>query len=170
MTVPCNIDDSTEYRSDDITTNFLYFSILDIMYRWSMMKNIHSPNVVGIGAWGPEIWPHEYLISPIEISANWPGSKQFKLISMGLIRYSWGHILGHHDPIHVKFGVCGVFIMFFWNMVMKRLRCKMQIWWPHTSVLSHLYNHQENGCYIKYKLEIDYTIRPCQGVKMVLHP
>ena len=22
----------------------------------------------------PEIWPHEYVISPIEISVNWPGS------------------------------------------------------------------------------------------------
>ena len=26
--------------------------------------------------WGPEIWPHEYLIRPIEISVNWSGSKQ----------------------------------------------------------------------------------------------
>ena len=25
---------------------------------------------------GPEIWPHEYLISPNEISVNWSGSKQ----------------------------------------------------------------------------------------------
>ena len=23
---------------------------------------------------GPKIWPHEYLISPIEISVTWPGS------------------------------------------------------------------------------------------------
>ena len=43
---------------------FLDFSVLDTMYRWSMMKNIHSPNWVGIGSWGPKIWPHEYLISP----------------------------------------------------------------------------------------------------------
>ena len=44
------------------------------------MKNIHvhSPNWVGIGLWGPEIWPHEYLISPIEISVNWLGSKQIR--------------------------------------------------------------------------------------------
>ena len=55
---------------------FLDFSVLDTMYRWSMMKNIHSPNWVGIGSWGPEIWLHEYLISPIEISVNWSGSKQ----------------------------------------------------------------------------------------------
>ena len=25
---------------------------------------------------GPEVWLCEYLISPIEISVNWPGSKQ----------------------------------------------------------------------------------------------
>ena len=32
------------------------------------MKNIHNPNLMEIGPWGPEKWPHEYLISPIEIS------------------------------------------------------------------------------------------------------
>ena len=41
------------------------------------MKNIHSPNLVEIGSWGLEIWPYEYLICPIEISANWPGSYLF---------------------------------------------------------------------------------------------
>ena len=41
-----------------------------------MMKSLHTPNLVGIGLWGPKIWPHEYKISPIEISVNWPGSKQ----------------------------------------------------------------------------------------------
>ena len=51
---------------------FLHFNILDTTYRCSMMKNIHSPNLF----MGPDIWPHEYLISPIEISVNWPGSKQ----------------------------------------------------------------------------------------------
>ena len=68
-----------EYRSDDVTKNFfLHFSILDTMSRWSMMKNIHSPNLVGIGSWGPEIWPHEHLLSPIEISVNWPGSNSYE--------------------------------------------------------------------------------------------
>ena len=68
-----------EYRSDDVTKNFfLHFSVLDTMSRWSMMKNIHSPNLVGIGSWGPEIWPHEYLLSPIEISVNWPGSNSYE--------------------------------------------------------------------------------------------
>ena len=65
-----------ENGSDDITSHLLHFRVLDTMYQWSMMKNIHSPNLVGIGSWGPEIWPHEYLISPIEISVNWPDSKQ----------------------------------------------------------------------------------------------
>ena len=32
---------------------------------------------------------------------------------MGLIRYSCGHILGHHEPIHVKFGVWRFFIMLY---------------------------------------------------------
>ena len=40
------------------------------------MKNLHTPNLVGIGSWGPKIWPHEYKISPIGISVNSPGSKQ----------------------------------------------------------------------------------------------
>ena len=120
-----------EYRSDDVTKNFfLHFSVLDTMSRWSMMKNIHSPNLVGNGSWGPEIWPHEYLLSPIEISVNWPGSNSyepgqlFTLISMGLIRYLCGHILGHHEPIHVKFGVWRFFIMLYRNMVMEMLKCK----------------------------------------------
>ena len=38
---------------------------------------------------------------------------QFTPISMVLIRYSCGHISGHHEPIHVKFGVWGFFIMFY---------------------------------------------------------
>ena len=67
------------------------------------MKNIHRPNLVGIGSWGPEIWPHEYPISLNESSVNWPGSKQlcyepgqFTLISIGLISCSCGHISDQH--------------------------------------------------------------------------
>ena len=36
---------------------------------------------------------------------------QFTLISMGLILYSCGHILGPHEPIPTKFGVWRFFIM-----------------------------------------------------------
>ena len=71
------------YRSDDITKKtFFFFFCMSAFWivpciQWSMMKNINSPNLVGIGSWGPEIWPHDYLIiSPIEISVNWLGSKQ----------------------------------------------------------------------------------------------
>ena len=127
------------------------------MYQWSMMKNIHSPNLVGICSGGPEIWPHEYLFSPIEISVNWPGFNsyepgQFTLISMGVfmlpyIRPPWTnscqiwcsccHISGHHEPIHVKFGVWKFFIMFYWNMVMKLLKCKKEnLMTSHFSTLS----------------------------------
>ena len=42
---------------------------------------------------------------------------------MGLIRYSCGHISASHELIHVKFGVWG-FFMFYWNIVMKMLKCK----------------------------------------------
>ena len=41
------------------------------------MKNPHTPNLTWIGSWWPEIWLHEYLICPIEISVNWPGSQLF---------------------------------------------------------------------------------------------
>ena len=37
-------------------------------------KTSLCPNWMGIGSWVPEIWPHKYLISHIEISVNWPGS------------------------------------------------------------------------------------------------
>ena len=45
---------------------------------------------------------------------------------MGLIRSSCGRISGPHEPIHVKFGVWGFFIMFYWNIVMKMLKCKKE--------------------------------------------
>ena len=88
-----------EYRSDDVTKNFYCISVFWIPYisreyKWKtftaqiLWKSVHG---------GPEIWPHEYLISPIEI----------------------GHISGPNEPIHVNVGVWGVFIMFYWNMAIK---------------------------------------------------
>ena len=47
-------------------------------FGYHVSVDIHSPNWVGISSWGPEIWPQEYLIRPIEISVNWPGSKQLR--------------------------------------------------------------------------------------------
>ena len=66
---------STEAMTSQKKNSF-HFGVLDTIPRWSMMKNIHSQNLVGIGSWWPKIWPHEYLLSPIEINVNWPGSKQ----------------------------------------------------------------------------------------------
>ena len=93
-----------EYRSDDVTKkNFFWISVF-----WIPCID---------GAW--------WKTSTAQIPNSYePG--QFTLISVGLIRYSCGHILGHHEPIHVKFGVGGFFIMFYWNIVMKMLKCKKE--------------------------------------------
>ena len=99
------------------------------------MKNPHTPNLTWIGSWWSEICPHEYLISPTEISVNWSGSKpglvhnclepdQFTLISMGLIRYSCGHISSPHEPIPTQFGLWMFFIMLHRYMVSKTLKSK----------------------------------------------
>ena len=126
---------------------FLDFSVLDTMYRWSMMKNIHSPNWVGIGSWGPKVWPQEYLISPIEISVNWSGSKHlwtgpiytdFNGANQVFMRpylgppwtnscQIWCVRVIHHVLLKYCHEKC-------WN-------AKKKIWWRHTSVL----NSGENG-------------------------
>ena len=122
------------------------------MYRWSMMKNIHSPNWVRIGSWGPEIWPLEYISSPTEISANWSGSKQLWTRPIftgfnGLIRYSCSHISGHHEPIHVKFGVWEFFLSCSTEILSwKCWNAKKKIWWCHTSVLYTQFKAIHNCC------------------------
>ena len=59
---------------------------------------------------------------------------QFTLLSIGLIRYSCGHISGLHEPIHVKFDVWGFFIMFYWN---SHENAEKKNWWHHTSLLNY---------------------------------
>ena len=49
-----------EYWSDDVTKNFFgilafWIPVPCICGMWSIMKNIHSPNLVRIGSYGPEI-------------------------------------------------------------------------------------------------------------------
>ena len=67
---------SIEYRSNDVTKNFFFcisaFWIPCIGEAWwkTSTAQIWWESVHG----GPEIWPHEYLISPTEIIVNWPGS------------------------------------------------------------------------------------------------
>ena len=69
---------STQYRvrKCDVTIFFLYFGILNTIFWWSIIKNIHSQKFGGNQFMGSEIWPHEYLISLTKVSVNWPGSKQ----------------------------------------------------------------------------------------------
>ena len=76
-------------------------------------------------------WPNIWLNSEMMDTKEEPG--QFTLISMGLIRYSCGHILGRHEPIPTKFGVWRFFIMLYRNMRGKKIM-KMLIkyfWWRH---------------------------------------
>ena len=80
-----------------------------------------------MGGGGGEIWLHEYLINPI--NSYEPG--QFTLISMGLIRYSWSHISGSHEPIPTKFGLWMFFIILHRYMVSKTLKCKKSFLWRH---------------------------------------
>ena len=84
-----------------------------------------------MAAWIPKM-------SPIEISVNWPGlvhnclePDQFTLISMGLIRYSCGHISGPHEPIPTQIGLWMFFIMLHWYMVSKTLKSKKSFLWRH---------------------------------------
>ena len=58
--------------------NFFFFAFQRFGYHVSVEHDEKhpQPKFGGNRFMGPEIWPHEYLIGPIEISLNWPGSKQ----------------------------------------------------------------------------------------------
>ena len=124
-----------------MTSQFFFFSILAFWMPCVAGAWRKTPTAQIWWEWvhgGPRYGHMNMYIGPTEISVNWPGSKQlwtrpiyepgqFTLISMGpRYSYSCGHISGHHEPIHVKFGVWGFFIMLFWNMVMKMLKCKKE--------------------------------------------
>ena len=94
-----------------------------------MIKNPHTPNLTCIGSWWPEIWLHEYLISSIEISVNWPGSQQFgnrpiytdfNGVNLGI----HAAISQAHELIPTKFELWMFFIMLHRYMVFKTLKCK----------------------------------------------
>ena len=87
-----------------------------------------QPKFGGNRFMGPKIWPDRYLISPTEISANLPDSTQLWTRPI----YPHGRASGHLEPIHVKFGVWGFFIMLYWNRVIKMLKCKKE-----TLMMSH---------------------------------
>ena len=53
-----------------------FFAFLRFEYH-ILVKHDEKPSRSKFGeisSKGPEIWPYEYIISPIEISVNWPGS------------------------------------------------------------------------------------------------
>ena len=109
-------------KCDVIKFSFLHFSFSWPYFSRTWWKPSH---LTWNSSWWPEVWPHEYLFSSIEVSVNWPFPNsfepgQFALISMGLIRHSCGHISGHHELFHLRV----FFIMFYWNMVMKMLKLK----------------------------------------------
>ena len=64
---------------------------------------------------------------------------QFTLISIGLIRYSCGHISGHHESIPTKFALWMFFIMLHRYIVSKTRKCKIKkLWRHHFGTLLHL--------------------------------
>ena len=71
---------------------FLSFGIFMTICKLNMMKNPHTPNLTWICSWCPEI-------------QNSYEPDQFTLISIGLIRYSCGHISGLHETIPTKWTV-----------------------------------------------------------------
>ena len=62
-----------------MTSSFFFFSFQHFYDHISVEhdEKPSQPNLTWIGSWWPEIWMHEYLISPIEMSVNWPGSYLF---------------------------------------------------------------------------------------------
>ena len=92
---------------------------------------------------------------------------QFTLVSMVLIRYPCGHISGHHEPIHVKFGVWGFFIMFYWNMVMKMLKCKKEnLMMSHFSTLWRTMCVLQTPYHFHHKLILHFIISTHRKMKL----
>ena len=120
------------------------------------MKNPHTPNLTWIGSWWHKIWPQEYLISPIEISANWPGSI-YTDFNGGLIRYSCSHISGPHEPVPTKFGLWMFVIMLHRYMVSKMLKCKKSFLWCHRFCTlwgtRHTLQSQEPELYLTLRMD-----------------
>ena len=78
---------------------------------------------------------------------NWLEPGLFTLISVGLIRYSCGHILDHHEPIPTKFALWMFFIMLqppsingIQNFEMKKKKSFCDV------ITSVLYGHNEPSC------------------------
>ena len=102
------------------------------------MKNLHTPNFTWIGSWEPEICPHEYLISPIEINVNWPGSQQLwtsPIYTDFSGANSCSHILGPINQFLPNLGFGSLFIMLYGilrcSWYSKRWNIKIVFLWRH---------------------------------------
>ena len=124
---------STEMMTSQKT--FIVFQHFGYHVRVEHDEKHPRSNLVGIGSWGPRD-----VATWNQCKLAWFITGQFTLISVGLIRYSCSHISGPNEPIHVKFGVSGFFfIMFYWNMVMKMLKCTTEnLMMSHFSTLQSL--------------------------------
>ena len=62
------LEQTIEYRS--VTSSFILLHYFACFWHISVERdeNLRAPNLTWIGSWWPEIWPHEYRNSPIEIS------------------------------------------------------------------------------------------------------
>ena len=128
---------SIEYQSDGVTRTFFFFCIqlLNAIYWWHMIKDIHNRNLVesvhgaqNMAAWMPNYYYWKQFLT------DWH-HPNFTLISMGLISYSCSHVSGQLEPIHAKCLVWEFFITFFLNMVMKCLKSKKKKkWWRQYSL------------------------------------
>ena len=64
------------FKFQSIFPQFFLISFLISVLRVGKSPTREGPGyaTAKISSWGPEIWPHEYLINHIEISVIWPGS------------------------------------------------------------------------------------------------
>ena len=73
-----------------------------VLYDKLLKVNAHKQFVDIADRAGSDVIKPEHVLCTVPNSYE-PG--QFTLLSVGLIRYSCGHISGPHELIHVKFGV-----------------------------------------------------------------
>ena len=140
-----------------------HFSIFMTTFQKNMMKNLAHQSWHELVHNGPR---YGHMNRPYAISPNWnhqctskltlfttamkayePG--QFTLISVGLIRYSCGHISGPHEQISTKFELWIFFIILHWYMVFKMLKCPKKVLY---SVIQRLVS-QENAFEKSRKLQ-----------------
>ena len=109
------ITGAIEYRSDDVTKNFFCISAFWIPCLGGAWWKTSSAQIWWESVHGGSRYGgmNTYLAPFKSVYLAWfqtvMSQAKFTLISMGLIRYSCGNILGHHEPIHVQIWCVKVF-------------------------------------------------------------